>query len=33
MKSTLDDATLMCFLRAMMYMVQQEHVRKAVKLR
>jgi len=34
MKSKVDDdATLTCFLRAMMYTVQQEHVRKVVKLR
>jgi len=33
MKSKLDDATLMCFLRSMIYMFQREHVKKTVKLR
>ena len=33
MKSKVDDATLMCLLRAKMYIVQQEQVRKTVKLR
>jgi len=33
MKLKLDDASLICFLRAMMSMVKLEHVKKVIKLR
>jgi len=33
MKSKLDNATLMSFLRATIKMVQQEHIKKVVKLK